>query len=129
MRNLAYSLFEHERVRTTLPKAKEVRPFVDKIITLAKRGGLEARRQAVALMGNKVTIKGGKKVDVIGKLFSEAPNRFKSAGGYTRIVRLNRRPGDAAEMAYLEFVGASLKPVKKKAAAESAEEKKEASAS
>ena len=115
MRNMAFSLFQEERIRTTLVKAKEVRGFVDEILTLAKAGTLHDRRRAMALMGNKSGTADGKKVDVIGHVFKElAPRMAKRAGGYTRIIRLGCRPGDAAPMAYLEF--ADAKPVKTKAA-------------
>ncbi len=114
MRNMTFSLLQHERINTTLAKAKEVRPFVDKIITLAKAGGLHARRQAFALMGNKVGTAQGETFDLIGKVFQDASKKFKSQGGYTRIIRLGRRPGDAAPMAILELVGAAPKLVKPK---------------
>ncbi|MBN8554076.1 MAG: 50S ribosomal protein L17 [Deltaproteobacteria bacterium] len=111
MRNLAQALFLNERVRTTLVKAKEVRPFIDKIITLGKAGTLQARRQAFALMGNKTATAEGKKFDYIGtKVFKEFATRYKDrSGGYTRIIRLGNRPGDCAPMAYLELIDATLK--------------------
>ncbi len=115
MRNLAYSLFEHERIRTTLAKAKEVRPLVDKIITLGKSGSLHDRRRAFALLGSKTeVVVEGKKLDLIEKVFKDLSKKLLSKGGYTRIIRLSRRPGDAAEMAILELVHAKLKPVKEK---------------
>lgn len=110
MRNLAMSLFQKERIRTTLIKAKESRPFIEKIITLGKDGTLHARRRAIALMGNKTLLIGGKRVDAVEKVFGEFSKRYaKRAGGYTRIIRLAPRPGDAAPMAYLELVDAVLK--------------------
>jgi large subunit ribosomal protein L17 len=116
MRNLAYALFINERIETTLTKAKEVRPFVDKIITLGKAGTLQARRQAFALMGNKIgTGTGGKKLDILGtKVFKTFATRYKAReGGYTRIIRLGNRPGDCAPMAYLELLDLQLKDKKK----------------
>ncbi len=130
MRNMAYSLFEHERITTTMAKAKEARSFVDQLITIAKKGGLHARRRAMALMGNKIThLGGGKKVDIIGKLFDDIAVRAKNRnGGYTRILRLARdRAGDAAPMVIFELVDRVEKKAKKgeteetKASAEKAE--------
>src|SRR5690349_17370094 len=95
-RNLVTSLFRHERIKTTTPKAKEIKRFADKFITLAKKGTPHARRQA-----NRDV----RDVEVLNKLFDTLGPRFKSrAGGYTRIVRVGRRAGDAAEMAMIELV-------------------------
>jgi len=95
-RNLVTSLFRHERIVTTAPKAKEIKRFADKFITLAKRGTQHARRQA-----NRDV----RDVEVLNKLFVTLGPRFKSRpGGYTRIVRVGRRAGDAAEMAMIELV-------------------------
>jgi len=114
MRNLTFALFQHERIETTLTKAKEVRPFVDRILTLGKTGGLHSRRRAFSLMGNILGQEGGKKLDILSKVFGELAERFKDqAGGYTRIIRLGRRPGDAAPMAVLELIGAEIKKKKK----------------
>ena len=94
--NLAGALIEHGRIQTTEAKAKEVRPVVEKMITLGKRGDLAAHRQAVAFLRSK---------SVAHKLFAEvAPRYAERAGGYTRVVKLGPRQGDAAPMAYLEFV-------------------------
>lgn len=110
MRNLAMALFQRERIRTTLIKAKESRSFIEGIITLAKDGSLHAKRRAFSLMGNKTTIESGKRVNVLDKVFGEFGKRYKGrSGGYTRIIRLTPRPGDAAPMAYLELVDAQLK--------------------
>jgi len=110
MRNLAFSLFEHERITTTHIKAKEARRFIEKIITLGKRGSLHDRRRAMALMGNKIAVNktDGTKTDVVAKVFDELAKRYKNrSGGYTRIYRLAReRAGDAAPMAILELVDA-----------------------
>jgi large subunit ribosomal protein L17 len=91
------SLLEHERIVTTVPKAKEARRVADKMITLAKRGDLHARRQAYAYIRSK---------DVVAKLFDELePQYADRQGGYTRIIRTGVRHGDAAPMAILELVG------------------------
>jgi large subunit ribosomal protein L17 len=124
LRNLATALFERERIRTTLPKAKELRPYAEKLITLAKRedGRLHARRQAARHIQDPAVVK--KLFDSIGARFASRP------GGYTRILRLGTRHGDGAEMAYLELVGYEYKPAGKaeKAARQEAgkDEKKEA---
>jgi len=104
LRNLATALFERERIRTTLPKAKELRPFAEKLITLAKRDSdrLHARRQAARHIQDPAVVK--KLFDTIGARFASRP------GGYTRILRLGPRHGDGAEMAYLELVGYEYKP-------------------
>jgi len=125
-RNMVTSLFKHERIRTTGAKAKELRRWADHIITLAKRGDLHARRQALSIIREK---------GVVHKLFEEANERFgNSAGGYTRIVKLGRRAGDAAPMSLIELVvpetGGKKKTKKKakadkKAAAATAPEKKQ----
>jgi large subunit ribosomal protein L17 len=95
-RNLVTSLFRHERITTTTPKAKEIKRFADKFITLAKAGTPHARRQA-----NRDV----RDVEVLNKLFETLGPRFKSRpGGYTRIIRVGRRAGDAAEMAMIELV-------------------------
>jgi large subunit ribosomal protein L17 len=95
-RNMVTSLFKHERIRTTSPKAKELRRLAEQLITLAKRGDLHARRQALAVIREK---------DVVHKLFDEANEKFgHSAGGYTRIVKLGRRAGDAAPMSLIELI-------------------------
>jgi large subunit ribosomal protein L17 len=107
LRNLATALFERERIRTTLPKAKELRPFAEKLITLAKRedGRLHARRQAARQIQDPAVVQ--KLFDTIGARFATRP------GGYTRILRLGPRHGDGAEMAYLELVGYEYKPAGK----------------
>jgi large subunit ribosomal protein L17 len=106
MRNLVTSFLERERVRTTLAKARSARPVAEKMITLAKRGTLHARRQALAYITKETAVK--KLFDDIGPRFTERP------GGYTRIVKLDRRAGDGAEMAMLEIVGAEFKAKTKK---------------
>jgi large subunit ribosomal protein L17 len=95
-RNLVTSLLKHEKIITTEPKAKEIRPMAEKMITLGKRSGLHAYRQALAYITDK---------DVTSKLFSELGPRYKERpGGYTRIVKLGPRLGDNAPMAAVELV-------------------------
>jgi large subunit ribosomal protein L17 len=112
-RNLVASLFEHETVSTTIEKAKEVRGFAEKLITLAKKGTLTARRRAIAMLNNRAIVKEEdgeivKKGTVIGKLFSDiAPRYLDRPGGYTRIIKLpKRRLGDAGQLVLLQLVGA-----------------------
>src|ERR671911_2593250 len=94
--NLAGALIEHGRIKTTIAKAKAVRPIVEEMITLGRRGDLAARRQALAYLRSN---------DVVTMLFSDVAPRFRDRpGGYTRIVRLGPRWGDSAEMVYLELV-------------------------
>lgn len=96
-RNMATSLFEHERIVTTAEKAKELRPIAEKMITLGKRGDLHARRQALAFIRSK---------DVVEKLFTVIKDKFSDRkGGYTRILKTGIRKGDAAGMAIIELVG------------------------
>lgn len=111
-RNMVSSLFEHETISTTMPKAKEVRGFAEKLITLAKKGDLASRRRAIALLNNRAIYKeeNGKNVQVatvIGKLFSEiGPRYLDRPGGYTRIIRLpKRRLGDNGQLVLLQLVG------------------------
>ena len=99
VRNMVTSLFEHERIVTTTPKAKEVRKVADKMITLAKRGDLHAKRQALSFIQSR---------DVVAKLFDEIQAQYADRnGGYTRIIQTGQRRGDAAPMAILELVGYS----------------------
>ena len=95
-RSLVTSLLEHERIETTEAKAKEIRGFTDRMITLGKEGSLPARRQALAFIRSK---------DVVSKLFSDVAARFKDrTGGYTRTIKTRRRIGDAAKMVAIELV-------------------------
>jgi len=118
-RNLAQSLIEHETISTTIEKAKEIKPFVERLITLAKKGKLEHRRRAISLLGNRAIIDSEegetrKQGTVVGKLFSElGPRYLDRPGGYTRIIRLSlRRLGDNGELVLLQLLGAD-EPVKK----------------
>jgi large subunit ribosomal protein L17 len=101
-RNLVTALFKHERIQTTVPKAKEARSVAEKLITFAKRGDLHARRQAARKINEP---------DVLQKLFAEIGPRYADRpGGYTRILRLGFRKGDNAELAILELVDGTAKP-------------------
>ena len=124
LRNQATALLRHERIETTMPKAKELRPFVERLITIAKRGNaagakggsLSARRLAGADIQDR---------EVLGKLFETIAPRFaERAGGYTRILRVGFRRGDAAEVAQVELVGSEYNP--KLAEAEGEEQPKDA---
>jgi large subunit ribosomal protein L17 len=96
LRNLAASLISHGRIRTTEAKAKELRPFVEKLVTLGKRDSLHARRRALSILPRR---------DVVTKLFGDVSPRFSERpGGYTRILKLAHRQGDGASMAFIQFV-------------------------
>jgi len=96
MRNLATSLFRHGRIETTTAKAKELRPYAERLVTLAKRGDLHARRLAATRIQDRA---------VLGVLFDDIAPRFaERPGGYTRILKLGNRKGDAAEMSLIELV-------------------------
>ena len=95
-RNMADALVKHEQIQTTLPKAKELRPYVEKLVTLAKRGGLSNRRLAAARMNDDVQVK---------KLFDTLGERYANReGGYLRIIKAGFRAGDASQMTIIEFV-------------------------
>jgi large subunit ribosomal protein L17 len=95
-RNMAAALIKHEQIHTTLPKAKELRPYVEKLITLAKRGGLSNRRLAMSRLQDETQLK---------KLFDTLAERYSDReGGYTRIIKAGYRGSDAAQMAIIEFV-------------------------
>jgi large subunit ribosomal protein L17 len=115
--NMAAALIKHEQITTTLPKAKDLRPIVEKLVTLGKRGGLHARRQAIAEIRDAAIVK--KLFDVIG------PRYQSRNGGYTRVLKAGYRYGDSAPVAVIEFVdrdvdakGLDSGPVQEKAAAE-----------
>jgi large subunit ribosomal protein L17 len=95
-RNMAHALIKHEQITTTLPKAKELRPVAEKLITLGKKGGLANRRLAYAELRDDV---------IVAKLFGTLADRYKArAGGYCRVLRAGVRYGDAADMAVIEFI-------------------------
>ncbi len=103
LRNMVTDLFRHERIETTLPKAKALRPLAEKMVTLAKRGDLHARRQALAVVRDK---------GVVHKLFTELADRYRDRqGGYVRILKLGFRRGDNAPLALVEMVDAPVKEV------------------
>ncbi|MFA7430191.1 MAG: 50S ribosomal protein L17 [Rhodospirillaceae bacterium] len=94
--NMAAALLQHEQIKTTLPKAKDLRPVAEKLLTLGKRGDLHARRQAASMLRNDAVVK---------KLFSVLAERYKDRqGGYTRVLKAGFRYGDAAPMAVIELV-------------------------
>jgi large subunit ribosomal protein L17 len=94
--NMAASLIKHEQIVTTLPKAKDLRPIVEKLVTLGKRGGLHARRQAIAALQDEA---------IVTKLFDVLADRYKARqGGYTRVLKAGFRHGDSAPVAVIEFV-------------------------
>jgi large subunit ribosomal protein L17 len=114
--NMAASLIKHEQIVTTLPKAKDLRPIVEKLVTLGKRGDLHARRQAIAQLQDEVVVK---------KLFDVLAKRYKDRqGGYTRVLKAGFRHGDSAPVGVIEFVdrdvsakGSDLGPVQDQAEA------------
>lgn len=109
-KNLATSLFRHERIETTDAKAKELRGYAERLITLAKRGDLHARRQAFTKIRD---------TEVLAKLFNEIGPRYASRpGGYTRVTKVRVRRGDAATMSVIELVGSELPAASDPAAAE-----------
>lgn len=96
LRNLATSLFRHERIETTTAKAKELRPYAERLITLARRGDVHSRRLASRKIQDR---------QVLGKLFDDiAPRYAERPGGYTRVLKVGNRKGDAAEMSLIELV-------------------------
>ena len=116
LRNLATALFERERIRTTLAKAKELRPYAEKLITMAKRE--DDRAHAKRLVGRDI-----RDPKVVTKLFDSLGARFATRpGGYTRILRLGPRKGDGAEMAIMELLGSEYQPGKKDDKAKKGEE-------
>ncbi len=133
-RNMVCSLIEHETISTTLPKAKEIKKFAEKMITLAKKGDLAARRKAISELGDRDIVEESegevvKKGTVVGKLFSELGPRFLDRpGGYTRIIKLSkRRLGDNSPLVLLQILGEGEKyePKAKKKAEPEVEEKVE----
>lgn len=118
LRNLVSSLLEHEKVKTTDAKAKEVRPLAEKLIGLAKRGDLHARRQALAVV---------RKPDLVKKLFETLSPRYQSrTGGYLRIVKVGYRPGDGAPVSLVELIGDGKEGAKKAKAKKKREKGKDA---
>ena len=118
LRNLTTSLFRHERIKTTLPKAKELRPIAEKLITIARRDDLHSRRRVLREVSDK---------EVVKKLFGTLAPRFATRpGGYTRTLRLNPRPGDGADMAIVELIGSEPTFKKRKEEKKARRDRKEA---
>lgn len=121
MANMTNSLFLHGRIRTTLPKAKELRSFAENMITLGKQGDTSARRRAMSFMRDK---------SVVARLFDEISHKYKDRnGGYTRILRADIRPGDSSEMALIELVESGEAKEEKKGKTKKATSRKKTEAS
>ncbi len=124
LRNQAEALLAHERIETTVPKAKELRPFVERLITIAKRGVKAADPKGRSLSARRLVMRDVLNETVVTKLFDElAPRFMERPGGYTRILRIGHRRGDAAEVAQIELIGSEFDPKKaeeEKKAAEAA---------
>jgi large subunit ribosomal protein L17 len=124
LRNQATALLRHERIETTMPKAKELRPFVERLITIAKRGVAAGEANGKTLHARRMVLQDIQDRDVVGKLFDTlAPRYVDRPGGYTRILRVGFRRGDAAEVAQVELVGSEYNP---KAAEEAGGDKDDA---
>lgn len=123
LRNQATALLMHEHIETTVPKAKELRPFVERLITIAKRGVKAAEPKGKTLSARRLVMRDVHDEDVVTKLFDELAPRFaERPGGYTRILKLGHRRGDAAEVAQIELVGSEFDPKKAEAERKAAEE-------
>ncbi len=111
LRNQATALLRHERIETTVPKAKELRPFVERLITIAKRGLAAGEGNGRTLHARRLVLQDIQDRDVVGKLFDTIAPRFEARpGGYTRILRIGYRRGDSAEVAQIELVGSEYNP-------------------
>jgi len=111
LRNQATALIRHERIETTVPKAKELRPFVERLITIAKRGLAAGDANGKSLHARRLVLQDIQDRDVVGKLFDTIAPRFEARpGGYTRILRLGHRRGDSADVAQIELVGSEFNP-------------------
>lgn len=111
LRNQAEALIKHERIETTIPKAKELRPFVERIISIAKRGLAAGDANGKALHARRLVLRDIQNRDVVAKLFDTIAPRFEGRpGGYTRILRVGYRKGDSAEVAQIELVGSEFNP-------------------
>jgi len=129
LRNQATALLLHERIETTVPKAKELRPFVERIITIAKRGMKAADPKGKTLSARRLVLRDVHDEDVVTKLFDSLAPRFaERPGGYTRILKLGHRRGDAAEVAQIELIGSEFDPKKAEAEKKAAEEAAQAEA-
>src|SRR5688572_31498536 len=122
LRNQATALLKHEHLTTTVPKAKELRPFVERLITVAKRGLAAGEANARVLTARRLVMHDVQDREVVSKLFDTIAPRFASRpGGYTRLLRLGFRRGDSAEVAQVELVGSEFDPKAKAKAAEADE--------
>src|SRR5579872_5596263 len=122
LRNQATALLRHEHLTTTVPRAKELRPFVERLITIAKRGVANGEANGKVLHARRLVMHDLQDREVVGKLFDTLAPRFAARpGGYTRLLRLGFRKGDSAEVAQVELVGSEFNP---RAAAEAAEAEK-----
>ncbi len=130
LRNQAEALLAHERIETTVPKAKELRPYVERLITIAKRGVRANDPKGASLSARRLVMRDVLNETVVTKLFDElAPRFMERPGGYTRILKIGHRRGDAAELAQIELIGSEYDPKKaeeEKKAAEAAAEAGEA---
>jgi large subunit ribosomal protein L17 len=125
LRNQAQALLKFEHIETTMPKAKELRPFVERIITIAKRGLAAGEANGRTLHARRLVLRDIQDREVVGKLFDTIAPRFETRpGGYTRILRLGYRRGDSAEVAQIELVGSEFDPNADKSATEKAAAKK-----
>jgi large subunit ribosomal protein L17 len=123
LRNQATALLRHEHLTTTVPRAKELRPFVERLITIAKRGLADGNANARALNARRLVMHDVQDREVVSKLFDTLAPRFETRpGGYTRLLRLGFRKGDAAEVAQIELIGSEFNP---RAAAEAEAKKAE----
>jgi len=111
LRNQAIALLRHEKIETTMPKAKELRPFVERLITIARRGLAAGEANGKMLHARRLVLAELTDTDVVGKLFETLAPRFADRpGGYTRILRVGYRRGDSAEVAHVELVGSEYNP-------------------
>ena len=123
LRNQAEALLRHERIETTVPKAKELRPYVERLITIAKRGVKANDPKGASLSARRLVMRDVLNETVVTKLFDVLAPRFMArAGGYTRVLKLGHRRGDAAEMAQIELLGSEFDPKKAEAEKKAAEE-------
>jgi large subunit ribosomal protein L17 len=114
LRNQAIALLRHEKIETTMPKAKELRPFVERLITIARRGLAAGEANGKTLHARRLVLAELPDTDVVGKLFETPAPRFADRpGGYTRILRVGYRRGDSAEVAHVELVGSEYNPAAK----------------
>src|SRR6478735_3281156 len=111
LRNQAEALIRHEHIETTMPKAKELRPFVERIITIAKRGIAGGEANGRSLHARRLVLRDISNREVVSKLFDTIAPRFETRpGGYTRILRIGYRRGDSAEVAQIELIGSEFNP-------------------